>query len=98
MLMPTNATDRASSTSRSPTLSTEIHVAYSRPGPGDKIGADYDSEGRVDGTLLAGLVKNVDAHYFLCGPTRFMADVQADLERRHVPVDQIHTETFGPTG
>ena len=75
-----------------------IHVAYSRPGPGDKIGTDYDSEGRVDGTLLAGLVKNVDAHYFLCGPTRFMADVQADLERRHVPVDQIHTETFGPTG
>ena len=76
----------------------EVHVAYSRPGASDKIGTDYDSEGRVDGALLAGLVKNVDAHYFLCGPTRFMADIQAELERRHVPVDQIHTETFGPTG
>jgi ferredoxin-NADP reductase len=76
----------------------EVHVAYSRPGPGDKIGTDYDSEGRIDGTLLVGLVKNVDAHYFLCGPLRFMADIQAELERRDVPVDQIHTETFGPTG
>jgi ferredoxin-NADP reductase len=40
----------------------------------------------------------VDAHYFLCGPTRFMADVLADLERQNVPVEQIHTETFGPVG
>ena len=76
----------------------DLHVAYSRPNPEDKIGADYDSEGRVNGALLAELTQNVDAHYFLCGPTRFMADVQADLERQNVPVEQIHTETFGPVG
>ncbi len=73
-----------------------VHVAYSRPRPEDELGRHYDSEGRVNGTLLASLVKNVDAHYFLCGPTRFMADVQAALERQAVPAEQIHYETFGP--
>jgi ferredoxin-NADP reductase len=75
-----------------------LHVAYSQPRPEDKIGAVYDSEGRVNGALLAELTQNVDAHYFLCGPTRFMADIQADLERQNVPAEQIHTETFGPVG
>ena len=74
-----------------------VHVAYSRPRPEDELGRHYDSEGRVTGTLLASLVKNVDAHYFLCGPTRFMADVQADLECQAVPAEQIHYETFGPS-
>jgi len=75
-----------------------LHVAYSRPRPEDEIGADYDSEGRVNGALLAKLIQNMDAHYFLCGPTRFMADIQADLEGQNVPAEQIHTETFGPVG
>jgi ferredoxin-NADP reductase/predicted pyridoxine 5'-phosphate oxidase superfamily flavin-nucleotide-binding protein len=74
------------------------HIAYSRPRPEDEIGKNYDSEGRVEGTLLAGLVSNVDAHYFLCGPTHFMANLQSELERRNIPADQIHTETFGPLG
>ena len=75
-----------------------LHVAYSRPGCGDELGSDYHSQGRVDGALLADLVHNVDAHYFLCGPTRFMADIQAELEQQNVPADQIHFETFGPAG
>ena len=75
-----------------------IHVAYSRPRTGDEAGVDYDSEGRVDGALLASLVNNIDAHYFLCGPTRFMADIQSDLESRNVPGELIHTESFGPAG
>ncbi len=75
-----------------------LHVAYSRPNPDDKLGIDFDSEGRVTGALLVDLVGNVDAHYFLCGPTRFMADVQLDLEQQGIPVEQIHTETFGPAG
>ena len=73
-----------------------VHVAYSRPRPDDRIGRDYDSEGRVDGALLARLVENVEAHYFLCGPTRFMADIQSDLERQGICPERIHTETFGP--
>jgi ferredoxin-NADP reductase len=75
-----------------------VHVAFSRPNPGDRLGVDYDSQGRIDGALLAQLVDNIDAHYFLCGPTQFMASIQADLESQDVPLDQIHTETFGPAG
>ena len=77
---------------------THLHVAYSRPRPEDRTGADYDSVGRVDSALLARLVGDHDAHYLICGPTAFMAEVQSELERRGVPAAQIHTETFGPAG
>lgn len=72
------------------------HVAYSRAAPEDEIGVDYDSDGRVDGTLLARLIDDANTHYFLCGPVGFMAEIQADLERRGIPPEQIHTENFGP--
>jgi len=75
-----------------------VHVAYSRPRPEDKIGTDYDSQGRVDGALLAEIVGDINAHYFLCGPVHFMAKVQTDLEQNNVPSEQIHTESFGPVG
>ena len=76
----------------------QVHVAYSRPRPEDQAGIDYDSEGRVDGALLASFVDDTNAHYFLCGPTSFMADIQIDLERRGVSAEHIHTEIFGPVG
>ena len=37
---------------------------------------DHDSVGRVDGALLADLVSEPNAHYFLCGPVGFMAAIQ----------------------
>jgi ferredoxin-NADP reductase/predicted pyridoxine 5'-phosphate oxidase superfamily flavin-nucleotide-binding protein len=73
-----------------------VHVAYSQPRTDDEFEVDYDSEGRVDGALLAGLVGEQGAHYLMCGPVRFMADVQTALEGRGVPSDHIHTESFGP--
>jgi len=75
-----------------------VHVAYSRPRPEDELGIDYDSAGRLDGALLAELIEDREAHYFLCGPTSFMADVQSALERLGVLAEHIHTESFGPTG
>jgi hypothetical protein len=74
------------------------HIAYSQPGSEDRQGEDYDSEGRIDGELLASLIDDPETQYFLCGPTSFMADIQSSLEDRGVPVDHIHTETFGPVG
>jgi ferredoxin-NADP reductase len=77
---------------------TKVHVAYSRPRANDEVGIDYDSRGRVDGALLATLIEDSEVHYFLCGPTRFMADLQTDLEGRDIPAGRIHTESFGPAG
>ncbi len=76
----------------------KAHIAYSRPRTEDRVGVDFDSEGRVGGALLSRLVNEPDAHYFLCGPTGFMSDIQDALERRGVPSEHIHSETFGPVG
>ena len=75
-----------------------LHVAYSKPRDEDEIGTACDSVGRVDGELLSSLIDNSETHYFLCGPTGFMAGVQGELEAHGVPSAQIHTETFGPKG
>jgi uncharacterized protein len=61
-------------------------------------GVDYDSTGRIESELIATLVPNLDAAFYLCGPTRFMSDIQSGLTARGVPENRIHTETFGPVG
>ena len=80
------------------TRNLETRVAYSRPGPEDELGIDYDVEGRVTADLIGEFVKAADAHYYLCGPIRFMADVQDGLEGRGVAAERIHSESFGGTG
>ena len=74
--------------------SVRLHVAYSRPHPEDELGRHYDSTGRVDGALLEKLVPGLDADFYLCGPTGFMASVQEHLEARGVPPERIRNETF----
>lgn len=81
---------------RHPAIHT--HVPYSRPGPEDRLGVHFDSRGRVDPELVARLHPALDAEYFLCGPAGFMADLQSGLERRGVPAERIHTDSFGPAG
>jgi ferredoxin-NADP reductase len=81
---------------RHPNLKTR--VAYSRPAPGDELGVDFDVHGRVSPDLVRDFVAAPDAHYYLCGPTRFMAGVQDGLESNGVASERIHTESFGPAG
>ncbi len=45
------------------------HVYYSRPGPDDLEGRDFDSAGRLTASLLAELEPPRDAEAYLCGPT-----------------------------
>jgi uncharacterized protein len=75
-----------------------VHVAYSRPRPEDVPGINYDSTGRIDIDLIVRLVSHLDAEFYLCGPTSFMADIQMGLTDRGVPADRVHVETFGPVG
>jgi ferredoxin-NADP reductase/MOSC domain-containing protein YiiM len=72
------------------------HVYYSRPGPNDVEGRDYDEPGRLTAAVVAGLDPPRDAQAYLCGPTPFMDEISAGLAALGIDVSRIHTEPFGP--
>jgi ferredoxin-NADP reductase/MOSC domain-containing protein YiiM/ferredoxin len=72
------------------------HVYYSRPGPNDTEGRDFDSVGRLTGSALADVDPPHDAQAYLCGPTPFMDEVSAGLAALGIEASRIHTEPFGP--
>lgn len=74
------------------------HILYSRPRAEDRLGRDYDEEGRMTADTLLALNAGLEAHYMLCGPAAFLSDIRSGLEAAGVPGDQIHFETFGPIG
>ena len=71
------------------------HICYSRPGPDDVAGRDYDSAGRLTGAVLSGLGLPGDAGAYICGPAAFMAEISAALGELGLPRARIHTEIFG---
>ncbi|NDW05547.1 FAD-binding oxidoreductase [Jiella pacifica] len=73
-------------------------VFYSKPTDHDRTGVTYDVEGRVTAADLLELNAGPEAHYMICGPTRFIAELREGLETAGVPGDHIHSETFGPVG
>jgi ferredoxin-NADP reductase/MOSC domain-containing protein YiiM/ferredoxin len=72
------------------------HVYYSRPGPNDLEGREFDSAGRLTASLLAELEPPRDAEAYLCGPTPFMEEMSAGLAAMGIDASRIHTEPFGP--
>jgi ferredoxin-NADP reductase len=74
----------------------QAHVYYSRPGPDDLEGRDFDSAGRLTSALLAELKPPPDAEAYTCGPTAFMDDITAGLGALGFGASRIHTEPFGP--
>lgn len=76
----------------------QLHFSYSKPRANDTMGIDFDSVGRINGQLVTQMVTSPEAHYMLCGPTGFMAEVQSELERSGVTTAHIHLESFGPKG
>jgi uncharacterized protein len=75
-----------------------VHTRLSRPGPRDGLGINHESVGRIDAALLADLDIDRSAHYMICGPLGFMAELESVLQGLEVPGTHIHTETFGPAG
>jgi ferredoxin-NADP reductase/MOSC domain-containing protein YiiM/ferredoxin len=71
-------------------------VYYSRPGPNDVEGRDFDGAGRLTGSLVAELEPPRNAEAYLCGPTPFMEEVSAGLAAIGLGASRIHTEPFGP--
>jgi ferredoxin-NADP reductase len=71
-------------------------VYYSRPGPNDVEGRDFDAAGRLTGSLLAELKPPRDVQAYLCGPAPFMDEISAGLAALGIDASRIHTEPFGP--
>jgi ferredoxin-NADP reductase len=71
------------------------HICFSRPGPGDVQGRDYDTAGRLSASVLAALDLPKEADAYLCGPAAFMADMSAALVSAGLPAARIRTEAFG---
>jgi ferredoxin-NADP reductase/MOSC domain-containing protein YiiM len=72
------------------------HVCYSRPGPDDFEGRDFNSEGPLSASLLAELEPPRDSEAYLCGPIPFMDEISAGLAAIGLDASRIHTEPFGP--
>ena len=74
-------------------------IWFSRPGPDDRIPADYDEAGHLTSEGIAAAGTPTDGEFFLCGPAAFMAATRSGLvERLGVPAARVHTETFGAEG
>jgi len=71
------------------------HVRYSRPEATDRSGVDFDAAGRLTASVLETLGVSLEADFYLCGPTAFLADLTAGLGGWGVAGDRVHTEVFG---
>ncbi|KAL1651925.1 hypothetical protein SLS58_000048 [Diplodia intermedia] len=74
----------------------------SRPADADVRGRDYDVAGRLELAKLDAerdlFVGDKRARYYVCGPERFMVDVQKGLQALGVDEERVHLELFGTGG
>jgi ferredoxin-NADP reductase len=70
------------------------YVCYSRPGPRDKMGTDFDAAGHLSRSILSEVGLPGEGDVYLCGPSRFMADMKSALASLRVPAERIHVELF----
>jgi ferredoxin-NADP reductase/MOSC domain-containing protein YiiM/ferredoxin len=69
-------------------------VCYSRPGAHDKMGEDFDASGHLSRVLFEKAGAPREADVYLCGPTRFMAEMKEALAQFGVAPERIHVEIF----
>jgi ferredoxin-NADP reductase/MOSC domain-containing protein YiiM/ferredoxin len=69
---------------------------YSRPGEADRLGVDYDIKGHLAVPLLSELGVPQSADFYLCGPGRFLEEIDAALAGWGVEPGHVHKEAFGP--
>lgn len=76
--------------------SSRSHIFYSRPGPEDHAGVDFDTAGHLSVEMLDRLGTPRDADFYVCGPPEFMRKLTTGLSDWGVPPNRAHTEVFGP--
>lgn len=76
----------------------QVTFFTSDPAESEKQGVDFDHIGRVDLSKLDAskdlFVDVPTAEYYICGPDKFMIDMQATLQEKGVADDRIKMERF----
>jgi ferredoxin-NADP reductase/MOSC domain-containing protein YiiM len=70
------------------------YVCFSRPEVADRLGTDFDAAGHLSRAVFEEAGVTPDADVYLCGPTRFMADMRAALTELGIRPENIHLEIF----
>ncbi|KAJ5101346.1 hypothetical protein NUU61_003568 [Penicillium alfredii] len=74
----------------------------SQPSEEDTQGVDYHHVGRVNLDKLASqkdlFLDNSQTEYYVCGPEKFMTDMESSLKSQGVSADRIKMELFGTGG
>jgi ferredoxin-NADP reductase/MOSC domain-containing protein YiiM len=70
------------------------YVCYSRPGSHDKLAEDFNAIGHLSRSAFDEVGVPPEADVYICGPTRFMAQMKEALEAVGVAPDWIHVELF----
>lgn len=73
-----------------------LTVAYSRPGPDDVAGTDFQHAGHVDVDLLKRTLPHGRHQFYVCGPPAMMQTLVPALAEWGVPRADLHFEAFGP--
>ncbi len=73
-----------------------LNVVYSRPGPDDVAGRDYQHTGHVEVDLLRRTLPHGRHQFYVCGPPPMMETLVPSLARWGVAAQDIHHEAFGP--
>jgi nitric oxide dioxygenase len=73
-----------------------VLVLYEETGASDIAGLHHDVVGRVSAEILRQHLPEHGAEFYYCGPIGFMAAIEAVLHELHVPLEQRHSEAFGP--
>jgi len=71
-----------------------IYVCYTKPSESDKRGEDFNATGRFSRQVFDELGLPRESDVYLCGPTRFMADMREALTALGVTPERIHIEIF----
>jgi ferredoxin-NADP reductase len=74
----------------------KLTVAYSRPGPDDLAGTDFQHAGHVDVDLLRHTLPHGRHQFYVCGPPAMMQTLVPALAEWGVPREDLHFEAFGP--
>jgi ferredoxin-NADP reductase/MOSC domain-containing protein YiiM/ferredoxin len=70
------------------------YVCYSQPASEDVLATDFNAAGHLSRAVLAEVGVRPESDVYICGPTRFMTEMQDALATIGIAASQIHIELF----